>query len=87
VEMLKWSSSSPTQTNGPVNITNIQTQSVGEITTTTIYNDTINKINEDKSIPEEKKSKFRRFLSFFKERPTYYMPLAVEFIKHYLWPT
>jgi hypothetical protein len=83
--MLKWSSSH-TQTNGPVNITNIQTQSVGEITTT-IYNDAIDKINEDKSIPEEKKSKFRRFLSFFKERPTYYMPLAVEFIKHYLWPT
>jgi hypothetical protein len=66
-------------------ITNIQTQSVGEITT--IYNDTINKINEDKSISEEKKSKTRRFLSFFKEKHIYYIPLAVEFIKRYLWST
>jgi hypothetical protein len=79
----KWSS--PTQAKGHVNISNIQTSSVGEITT--IYNDTINTIKEDKSIPEEKKSKVRRYLSFFKEKHIHYIPLAVELIKRYLWPT
>ena len=79
--MLKWSS---TQPNGSVIITNIQ-GSIGEITT--IYNDTIEKIREDNSIPEEKKSKARLILSFLKEKHIYYMPPAIELFKRYLWPT
>ena len=39
VEMLKWFSPPPTQAKGPVNITDIRTSGVDEITT--IYNDTI----------------------------------------------
>jgi hypothetical protein len=81
VEMLKWSSIQP---NGSVIITNVQ-GSIGEITT--IYNDTIEKIREDNSIPEEKKWKARRILSFLKEKHIYYIPPAVELFKRYLWPT
>ena len=47
--MLKWFSPPPTQAKGPVNITDIRTSGVGEIAT--IYNDTINKIKEDKTTP------------------------------------
>ena len=48
--MLKWfSPPPPTQAKGPVNTTDIRTSGVDEITT--IYNDTINKIKEDKTTP------------------------------------